>query len=77
MYGIDEIKILERLNEIETRMNELKDEAPLLANALDVTIARGDKAQAMFIQMTMASRLNESNELLKEVNDIQRSLGIL
>lgn len=73
----NELEIIERLDEIETRMNELKDEAPILANALDEAIARGNKAQAMFCQMTMASRLNETNELLQEVNDIQRSLGIL
>ena len=73
----NELEIIERLNEIETRMHELANEAPILANALDNAIARGNKAQAMFCQMTMASRLNESNELLEEVNDIQRSLGIL
>lgn len=73
----NKLEIIERLNEIETRMHELENEAPILANALDRAIARGNKAQAMFCQITMAARLNESNDLLEEVNDIQRSLGIL
>lgn len=73
----DAVAILKRINEIEIRMHELEYEAPILANALDNALAKGNKAQAMFCQMTMASRLNESNELLKEVNEMKRSLGIL
>ena len=78
---IDTIKIAERLHEIEIRMEELKAEAPILARSLDEAIASGNRAQIMLCKLTMSSRLNETSELLKEVNtmenSVKRSLGII
>ncbi len=71
---IDTIKIVERLHEIEIRVEEIKAEAPILARSLDEAMAYGNQAEVLICQLTMSSRLNEMNELLKEVNTIECSV---
>lgn len=73
----DTLKILNRLDEIQSRMDKIRDEAPALAKALDDAKSSGDNARAMFCQIAMVSQLNEVEELGQEINTIRKSLGLL